>query len=329
MSAHSLSTTRRKALAYFLLLAGLLLALPVQAKLCGDDVGGQDVPCDCGDTVASSLKLEDDPLLSTTCSRDGLIVRGRKAARPLVIDLNGHTLRGSGGGTGLWILDGGPGGARIVSSKGQATIEGFRDGVVARGVRSVASIEGLVVQQSVRDGVRLLDVAGTVVRNSHARASGRHGFWVKGKGYQLLATRAVRSGRKGYHLMGSDGIVGGPGVGNVAEDSGMEGFAAMGTRHRLIECVASGSGKDGIHVAGTDHEIVGCVARNNHGSGIAGRGSGWQMTRNLAVDNDNNGLVIDGAGIVDAGGNSGRGNRGVGRNAQVVECAIGRTPCLR
>src|SRR5262249_44514762 len=96
----------------------LLLALPpgAHAKLCGDDVGGQDVPCECGDVVVSDLVLSDDPVTQAPCPDDGLVVRAPAAGHGLTIDLHGKTLRGSARGIGVWVLAGGPGGARLVST---------------------------------------------------------------------------------------------------------------------------------------------------------------------------------------------------------------------
>lgn len=55
---------------------------------------GQNNPC--GSTVTSSVKLERD----LRCSGDGLHVAGRA---PVLIDLNGHTIRGTGGGRGITV----------------------------------------------------------------------------------------------------------------------------------------------------------------------------------------------------------------------------------
>ena len=57
------------------LLGTALVGSPLRAKLCGDDVGGRDIACDCGDTVVSSVVLRDDPVTTRECPSDGLIVR--------------------------------------------------------------------------------------------------------------------------------------------------------------------------------------------------------------------------------------------------------------
>jgi hypothetical protein len=297
------------------------------AKLCGDDVNGEDVPCDCGDTVASDVSLNDDPVVSASCPSDGLIVRSPEAADSIDIDLAGQTLRGSGRGVGLWVLHGGSGGARIVSTGGPATIEGFRDGVVAHGHSSVALLEGVVVRHSGRDGVRFFDVEGAVIRNTEAVGAGRDGFSVGGDGFTLTSTRAVDSRRHGYHIMGGGGVIGEPGAGNTAESSGGSGFSVMGDGHRFVECVATGSGGEGLKLAGEGHQVTACEVRENGGDGIGGRGMEWRLARNRAIDNDSNGILVGGNDMADDGGNIGAGNRGLDQRTAPVQCEIGGSPC--
>src|SRR5262249_30165081 len=86
--------------------AVLAVTLPVvaQAKLCGDNVGGLDIPCSCGDTLVSNVVLGNDPIVTETCTADGLIVKATDASHGVTIDLAGKTLRGNGHGTGIWVV---------------------------------------------------------------------------------------------------------------------------------------------------------------------------------------------------------------------------------
>jgi hypothetical protein len=308
-------------------MVALLLSPPdAAAKLCGDDVNGEDVPCDCGDTVVSDVSLDDDPVVSASCPSDGLIVRVSEVADSVDVDLRGHTLRGGGRGVGVWILHGGAGGARVVSTSGPATIQGFRDGLVA-GSSALALLDGVVVRDSGRDGVRLLGVDGGTVRNTEAIDSGRDGFFAIGKGYLITHTRAMSSKRYGYHLMGDDAEIGRPGEGNLAADSGDVGFSVAGMGHRVVDCVATRAGGHGVKLEGMHYEITGCIARENGEDGVSGRGMDWRFSNNQALDNDKNGLVAEGPGMVDAGNNVGSGNRGVGQHGSAKQCVIGRAEC--
>jgi hypothetical protein len=306
----------------------LLLTRPptVGAKLCGDDVGGADVPCACGDVVVSDLVLGDDPVTEAPCPDDGLVVRAPGAGHAVTIDLHGKTLRGSARGVGVWVLAGGPGGARLVSTGGPATIQGFRDGVVANGRDSLAAVDGVVAAGSTRDGFRV-DAPGYELRNAEARDSGRDGFGLMGKGFRVSATRAIRSARWGYYVMGDEGTLGAAGAGPVAEASGKGGFSVMGMGHQLVECAASGSGEHGLQLWGMHFTILRSVATGNHRDGINGMGVDWWLAGNQANDNDGDGIVVGGIRVADQGGNAGSGNRGLREQGRARQCEIGDHAC--
>jgi hypothetical protein len=311
----------------WLSLAGLLLPAAASAKPCGDNVRGMDVPCACGDTLVSDLVLGNDPILKAPCADDGLVVRAPDALRGLVIDLRGLTLRGRGKGTGLWVVSGGRGGARIVSSVGPATIEGFRDGILGDAEDGIALVEHVAIVGSMRDGIRVRG-AGYEIRDTEVRHAGRDAYGVIGRGFRLAATRAVGAGRFGYFVLGQGGIIGETGAGSSSDGSGAAGFSLMGMGHRLVDCVARGAGKDGVHLQGMHYEVRGCMASGNRGDGIGGMGGmDWTFAGNRADDNDGNGILAVGGGLVDAGGNSGSGNRGLDQQRPVAQCEIGGVPC--
>ncbi|MGH7788011.1 MAG: right-handed parallel beta-helix repeat-containing protein [Candidatus Binatia bacterium] len=313
-------------------LAGLGLGLaaagnPAAAKLCGDSVDGQDVPCACGDVLVSNLQLTDDPVASEVCAEDGLIVRAPDARRGLVIDLRGATLRGSGrsGGSGIRVIAGGPGGARIVSSGGVATISGYDDGITARGSDTVALIEDLVVADSARDAVRITG-RDFEIRRVEARRARRDGFGLGGSGFLITDTRAADCGRFGYFVMGDTGTIGRSGAGNLAERSGNSGFNIMGAGHTLAECAAREGRKDGVFLQAIGLDVRSCRAEANQGTGIAGMGSTWRLADNVALDNAGDGIAVRGTGLTDEGGNRGEKNRG-GERPTAVQCAINGTAC--
>ena len=317
--------TLRRALAIGL--GAGLWAAPLAAKLCGDDVEGHDVPCACGDVVVSSVALANDPILSGTCPHDGLIVRAPDAARTVVIDLQGHTLRGSGTGVGIRLLAGGPGGARVISSGGAATIIGFQDGIVARGSDAIALIEDVVVTASGRDGLRV-EGPEFQIRRTEVRGAKRDGFALGGRGFLIVQTRASDCGRFGYFVMGDAGQIGQPGAGNIAERSGNHGFNVMGAGHALAECAAMSGRKSGVHLQATQLDVRSCRAADNGSDGIEGLGNYWHMADNEAQRNGGNGITVRGEGLVDEGGNRGTDNRGQDRPRGVVQCSIGGKPCV-
>jgi hypothetical protein len=302
------------------------LVRPATAALCGDDVSGRDVPCACGDIVVSNLTLGDDPIVTATCPSDGLLIDARNATSGLVIDLRGLTLRGSGRGSGLWVLDGGPGGARVTSSHGIATIEGFQDGVIARGNNGLGVLEQVRVSRVKRDGVRVQG-EGYTIRTIEVVDAGRDGFALSGRGYLLERTLAARSQRFGYLVMGTDGRFGAPDAGSEAIESGKAGFNVMGTGHRFSSCAARANGADGFRLMGTRYELASCTAEGNKHDGISGTGVNWWLSANRAVDNGNSGIEVRGMQMTDGGRNHGEGNRGARRQRGAIQCEIGGLRC--
>jgi hypothetical protein len=295
------------------------------AALCGDDVGGRDVPCACGDTVVSDLALGDDPVTNTVCPGDGLVVRAPEATKGVTTDLRGKTLRGSGTGAGLLVVYGGPGGASIVSSHGDGTVENFRDGVLAHGPNTVRLIEDVEAKRSLRDGFNVSG-DGFEIRGAEARESRRDGYAVRGKRYRLDDTRAEDSGRFGYRVAGQDAVVGDQ-KGNESDGSGGAGFSVRGKRHRVNRCSASGARKSGVELAGSRHDVRRCTVSENGGDGIRGSGGDWIVADNRAVDNEGAGIAVAGPRVRDVGGNSARRNRGFGRLRREPQCIVGGRAC--
>lgn len=310
-------------IAVFWLLAGV-----AEAKFCGNDIGGRSVLCACGDVVVSDVVLDTDPVVHTVCPGDGLIVRAPEAAHGVTIDLHGGVLHGTGKGTGVWIINGGPGGARLVSRGHMARIDGFRDGIVARGTNSVALIDGIVAIHSARDGVRI-QAPGYAIHAAETRDSGRDGFSLGGTGFQVTATRAVRSTRFGYFVMGANGVIGRPGAGNSALGSGHAAFSLTGVGHHLSDCHAADGTAAGVHLNGMHFVVSNCVAQHNGSDGIAGSGGDIRLSGNQASGNGHNGLSVHGVHMVDGGGNRGTGNGDRHQQRPPTQCEIGNAPCTR
>jgi len=303
----------------------VLVPAIVGATLCGDDVGGRDVPCACGDTVVSDLALADDPVADSVCPGDGLVVRAPEATKGVTVDLRGKTLRGSGAGAGILVIYGGPGGASIVSSRGGASVENFRDGVLAHGPNTLRLIEEVHVTRSSRDGFRVTG-DGFEIRDAEARESRRDGYALRGKRFRVDDTRAEESGRFGYRVEGQDAVVGDK-DGNESEKSGGVGFSVRGKRHRLNKCSASGAGKSGVELTGSRHDIRRCTARDNGGDGIRGRGGDWIVADNRANGNAGAGIVVAGSRVRDVGGNCAKRTRGEVRSRREPQCIVDGRPC--
>jgi hypothetical protein len=309
-------------------LALLFYTSAAYANLCGDNVQGQGVPCACGDTVVSDVVLTPDhPVANTVCPGDGLVVRSGGASG-ITIDLNGMTLRGSGQGAGLWLLYGGSGGARIVSTGQVAHLEGFRDGVVAQGADSLAVLDNVAVARSVRDGVRVHG-ANYSVHATDVVDSGRDGFSFGGHDYEATATRAMNNGRYGYSVTGMHGVMGTTGAGNTSQGSGDAGLNLNGMMISVTDCVVTSAAKNGVQLNGMAFTIEGCTVTDNLQTGIIGAGIDWHLRNNQAARNGYDGLVVRGMNVTDEGGNSGIANHGQRWQREAIQCTVNGVPCVQ
>lgn len=310
------------------MIAGVVLfvAGPAVAGRCGDDVGGRDIPCACGDTVVSSVVLTDDPVTAGPCGNNGLIIGVPRTAEDIEVDLNGRSLRGSGKGAGVWVMSGGSQGARIVSNGAPAVIEGFRDGIIARTRGTVRVIDNIIAIANVRDGIQVFsdDVQ---IRGSEAQQSGRDGISVRGKRWVLKEVRAVDSRRYGINASGTTGSVGVRRAGVMAENSGRVGINVMGSGHRIVDCVAVGGQGDGLATAGDYFEVIGCLTVDNRGRGINATSSMTRAQDNHAERNGEDGVLFRGHALQDAGGNFGVDNGGLRGGEPIKQCEIGGVSC--
>ncbi|GIW41180.1 MAG: hypothetical protein KatS3mg076_1757 [Candidatus Binatia bacterium] len=300
----------------FLLLVSFLSTAPAHGKLCGDDVGGRDIACGCGDVVVSDVVLGDeDPVTRETCTTHGLVVRAAETAGGLTVDLAGRTLRGEGRGAGVWVERGGAGGVRVVSSGQRATIERFRDGVFS--TRGIREISDLLVRDVQRDGIHVT-ATGYRLEGIEVEQAGRDGLWLRGSGVELRRVSVRGAGRYGIFAYGREMTLGdreNP-AGVWVERTGSAGIKLAGEGQQARNCVVVGSRKEGVALRGADFEVVGCEVWGSRKEGIAGLlDSGW-FVGNRASGNGEDGIRVRGPGVVDGGGNSA--DRG---------CFLGGKPC--
>jgi hypothetical protein len=192
-----------------LLVAGVTVT--ALAAECGDDVGGTRVACSCGDIVVSDTKLRSEDSVSRhRCRHDGLVLRARRGAESIELDLAGLSIVGSGSGSGIRILDGGENGAVIIGGEPgrSGEIAGFRTGVRATGSHPVAEIRDLTIKGSSRDGLVLRGAAARLVRVT-SDSNGGDGLRIGGRQHTLEAVEASGNGRYGVRVTarGAEGVV--------------------------------------------------------------------------------------------------------------------------
>ena len=228
--------------------ASLLISVPADAGVCGDDVDGERVECSCGDVVVSDVRLRaGDPIVSGRCPHDGLIVRAPATADSIEIDLAGQVLAGSGHGYGILVERGGNDGTAILggASGKPGAIVGFGTGIFSPLSTGVRRIENLRATGNAQDGIRL-----------------------NARGAILLDVETNRNGRTGLALRG----VGGRVVGLESNDNGNAGARIM-SRGTIVSGTASRNVRHGIVLGGTGNDISGFSALENEGVGVAVHGA--------------------------------------------------------
>jgi len=243
----------------------------VLAKDCGDDVAGVRVACACGDTVvADTVLVPTDPIFNGRCRRDGLFVRANATSETLVLDLNGLSLIGSGGGVGVEVKSGGSDGAAIIGGRAgkRGEIVGFGVGLQAITPIALRRIENLEIEGNRREGV-LIRTAGTMVIDVRLARNGGDGARASGQGGRWLDVDSAENGGAGIRLFTRDVV-----LHARASANGRNGIVTSGIHNDLSESIAEDNEGYGFLLGGTRQVTDGFVATGNSLGDVMRRGTG-------------------------------------------------------
>jgi hypothetical protein len=303
------------------LVISMLLAAPAGAmRPCGDDVDGHAtrVPCSCGDLLVSSHTLTAaDHVTHGSCPGMGLVVA---ADGPVTLDLNGRTLSGNGQGTGVLVVRG------RLDLLGPGTIEGFENGVLARGSAALGSIMAIRSAHNRLDGF-FAEADSYTIQGSVAEENGRDGFALGGSAYAVDGNRSVGNHRYGFSVWGMGAHVGG-GFGNDASFNGMAGFYLRGMMHEVIEATSTGNGGDGVSASVMNTLLTSVHATGNARDGLQAMGMGIAIGASTADENRGYGIWVMGMNVDDRGGNRGAGNGGLVGLAGTPSVRASEAPAL-
>jgi parallel beta-helix repeat protein len=246
----------------------------------------------CGEQVRRSIVVAND---LSNCRGHGLVA----AAHDITIDLDGHTIDGTGNATSA--------GVRIA---------GFR-GVVVRGG---------VIQEFGR-GIWLLGADGSRLRRNAIRRSADEGIFTDADSSGVVVTG---------NTVGGSGIVSGStwadGIdargdgarisGNTVRSSRDDGIDTGGDDVRVVDNVVTRNGADGIDVDGQDVLVEDNLATLNRDDGIGVGANALQvlLRDNTANDNADLGIQPKAGTTIDGGGNRASGN-GDARQCVRVRCS--------
>jgi len=322
----SLSCSPRSARWLGLVLSLLLVARANAMHPCGDDIDGhgKHVACSCGDLLVSSHTLTPaDHVTHGACPGSGLLVA---ADGPVTLDLNGRTVSGSGQGAGVVVLRG------RLDLVGPGTIDGFENGVLARGSSALGSVMAIRAAHNRLDGF-FAEGDGYTIQGSVAEENGRDGFALGGSAYAIDGNRATGNHRYGFNAWGMGAHLGG-GLGNEAEFNGMVGFYLRGMMHEMVGATAAANNGEGIMASVMHTLFTDMRAAGNAGDGLHLMGMGLAIGASNADDNRGYGIWVMGMDVDDRGGNHGAGNAGLvglagtpsvraDENPALVQCRMG------
>jgi concanavalin A-like lectin/glucanase superfamily protein/parallel beta helix pectate lyase-like protein len=286
---HRLMPARTAVLAFVLL---AVLVAPAAASL----RRAADVAC--GQVISTDTTLTVD----LTCAGDALVLQGGAT-----LDLGGHTVRGSGSGTGIFVAR--VGGVDLANTVRNGTVTGFGTGVYVD--VALSRINGLTVSQNAQRGIYVdplhvtygLTIAGnTITGNRYGIQFGSDA----GHTSQVVDNHVVANTADGIlALYGTDGTTF---QRNDVSGNGGYGMRISDSFVSILDNTLDRNQFDGLRAENTE---------------LTSDASRWQIGGNAAHDNGGHGLNAVTVGMTDLGGNEARGNA---VEPQCVNLACGSAP---
>jgi hypothetical protein len=272
----------------------IVAASGVGAPALGADCGGATA-CSCGDTVIESRTLVCgvDPVTTTICTGDGLIVARLDPLLdpPVDLNLNFCIIRGDGGDVGIVIAD-----DDVTVRSGKIT--GFDTGVATDTDTTGSLLTGLQVYGNGK-GVDITASGTTVkssvigpnegdcliVRNGPEDDDGNVVSGVRCEGSGICEDPAAR----GIVIRGSMNKV----TGNVARRLSGDGFDVAGNRTTLSSNRSEYNCVDGFHMDGSRHTVTLNYALRNGADGFLVFATDSRFDRNRSDYNGDWGIEDD------------------------------------
>jgi parallel beta-helix repeat protein len=248
---------------------GFLLVLATGAVFAGP--AQSDTILGCGSTLTESMTLERD---IGPCPEGGLAITGGD----VTLDLNGHSVTGSGRSSGILITVPGDGDAGNVTVT-NGSLSGFDTGIAVRVERPTSACPQLSTITLDRLEVR-------------ANETGMSAFGSTGCGANVTVSRNTISGNSGD---GIDTALVSPIaiLGNRITGNGQIGVHAfIDSARRIEDNVVSHNGADGVNIQDSVASIIGNTMSKNGGVGLTIRESiSWFIPLYLVANNvaDSNG----------------------------------------
>jgi parallel beta-helix repeat protein len=256
----------------------------------------------CGQAITASVRLSNG---LTDCGGNGLVV----GADGITIDLNGHTLDGTGLGAGV-LVDGFD---SVTVTNGR--VQEFDFGVQVTGATSRAVVSGVTAQLNQEAGVALTGAAQATVRDGQVLDNPLGILLGPGTTGSVVAGNTVaRTAGDGVRLEGADGNR--VEANEVSESSGAGVALAGADGNAVIANTLSENDSGGVTVGEPDLPANDNRVERNRVSGGGGPGvsvtdsSGNDLLANVASGSGSAGISLEGATDTLVRGNDVRGNAG-------------------
>ena len=241
-------------------------------------LGAPTTPISCGMIVTSSIKAGND---LNNCAGNGLLA----GANGITIDLNRHTIDGSGAGDG--VTTNGHTGVNVTNG----FVQEFSNAVHVDGGSANAKVSQ-VTADSNGTGFRV-ENDGAKIQFSYADASGGVGFDIEAMKVKLTSVGARSNAGNGIFIDGDSNTVGS----STLAFNGGNGIDATGNSQVFTNNhIDSTTGNDGIVLSnGKSSKITGNWINNSAGNGVDVTGQGLTITGNWISDSlGNDGISVSG-----------------------------------
>ena len=244
---------------------------------------GAAVAAACGDVLTKSTKLTNDLI---NCPGDGLVIGAPK----VILDLNGHSITGTGNGYGV---SNAGGYAKVTIKSG--TISGFEQGVVLIGA-SKNHIRNLTVSQNTGAGILLFASDHTEVKQNSSFSNQEGIFLDAGSIYNVVVENSTNANVLGGVEVGGDSdhndIVFTTASGN------QNGISLNGSFNEVLSNTTSGNSNAGINIGagGTGNHVAFNNTFANPGGILLFGATSARVEANTVSGNSVGGIIVKGGG---------------------------------
>jgi large repetitive protein len=243
-SSNRMARSWRRGATFSALVVSASLALPA-SSVQADQAG-------CGQVLTASITLSNDLL---ACAGDGLVI----GAGGITVDLNGHTVQGTGLGVGVR----NPGHGDVTIRNG--TIRHFDSGVSLQPGTQRNTVAGISFDQTELAALQLTDADGNQVRDNHVSGFSGVAFHVtNGSSSNFVGHNTIAAGN------GEGLVVEGGSDHNRLEGNGLAGSSDSGIRvdfssnTSIIGNLVAGGSDAAITMTGAPRSVV----QSNHVHGV-------------------------------------------------------------